>query len=212
MKKLIAKYFCIVIIIFISSESIYSQTVKTWSLSPGNFSLYFNSRGIFRPDFGNNYPGIFWPRNSQQYIIYTKGLTVAAMVNDSLGMTAASWYGEYSPGTVINNKYHTDSLFKMYFINNNNSQNYFSEIKTWKNMVSYGAPFNDVNKNGIYDVGVDIAGVPGANQTAFICLTDANPSTHSTGEGFGGGIITPLLNMQNSVTIWGYDNLSLIHI
>ncbi|HCA43808.1 MAG TPA: hypothetical protein DEP28_11220, partial [Bacteroidetes bacterium] len=210
MKKLIAKYIYIVIIIFISSELIYSQTVKTWSLSPGNFRLYFNSLGIFSPASGNNMPGIYWPRNTQQYIIYTKGLSVAAMVNDSLAMTSASFRGEYLPGTVFNNSFYSDSLFKMYFINNNNSQNYFSEIKNWKNMVNYGAPFKDLNKNGIYDIGLDIAGVPNANQTAFICLSDANPNSHSIGEGFGGGIITPLLKMQNSVTIWGYDNNSIL--
>lgn len=38
--------------------------------------------------------------------------------------------------------------------------------------VNEGAPFNDVNKNGTYEPGTDIPGIPGASQTLFIKYND----------------------------------------
>jgi hypothetical protein len=72
-------------------------------------------------------------------------------------------------------------------------------------MVPYGAPYDDVNNNGVYDAGVDKPGVKSAAQTIFVCLTDADPSNHTSSEGCSGGTV-PLLSEMH-LTSWCYDNI-----
>ncbi|CAF4579738.1 unnamed protein product [Rotaria sp. Silwood1] len=71
-------------------------------------------------------------------------------------------------------------------------------------MIDRGAPFDDVNNNGNFDIGIDIPGVKNAAQTIFICMTDGFPENHSIAEGFSGG--TQPLFAEVSVSAWQYDN------
>lgn len=69
-------------------------------------------------------------------------------------------------------------------------------------MIPYGAPYEDRNNNGKYDTYVDKPGVPGADQTIFICITDADPSNHLASEGFSGGTLPVFA--EEHITVWGY--------
>jgi len=62
--------------------------------------------------------------------------------------------------------------------------------------VAAGAPYKDVDNNGIYDPTIDIPGIPGASQTLFIKYND-NLSNSNYG--------SPPIGLEISETYWGYS-------
>ena len=76
-------------------------------------------------------------------------------------------------------------------------QQYWADWNEWP--ASYGAPFKDVNGDGIYDPSVDIPGVPQADQTMWYVANDLDASRVNTLSGS-----TPIgIEMQK--TIWAYN-------
>ncbi|MHB2155081.1 T9SS type A sorting domain-containing protein [Calditrichota bacterium GD2] len=81
----------------------------------------------------------------------------------------------------------------------------------WKNWpVEWGAPFNDVNDNGIYDPIVDAQGYPvvemgdypgiaGADETLFMVVNDLNEANVRYLSG------TPLIGLELQITLWNYQ-------
>jgi hypothetical protein len=122
-------------------------------------------------------------------------------------MMAGSYKGECYPGHCINGNYLWDSTFRIYKVSRTDNPNTSYDWANWGKMVPYGAPFVDVNHNGIYEPLIDTPGVHKAEQTIFICMTDANPLSHSYGEGFGGGTLP--LGAEIHMTAWGYDKINL---
>ncbi|HEX2788780.1 MAG TPA: T9SS type A sorting domain-containing protein [Ignavibacteria bacterium] len=180
--------------------------VQRVNLQANNLNAVFQNTGIFNQNTAlQNQPGCEWPIGSGNHLCFTTGLTMAAMINDSLAYTCASYRGEYAPGTVVNGVYYTNSTFKIYSVKAGDNCSNNPDYANWGLMVPYGAPFKDVNQNGTYECGIDIPGMPDAKQTFFMCLTDANISQHSTGEGFGGGVTKPLFKSQVAITGWGYN-------
>lgn len=53
-------------------------------------------------------------------------------------------------------------------------QQYWNDWNRWP--ADQGAPYTDLNHNGMYDPGVDIPGYPGADQTEWMVMNDANPT------------------------------------
>src|SRR5205807_1231526 len=74
-------------------------------------------------------------------------------------------------------------------------------------MIPFGAPYVDVNGNGSYDPGIDVPGINDAAQTVFVCITDANPNTHTSSEGFSGG--TAPIKAEVHLTAWAYTSPGL---
>lgn len=180
--------------------------VQRANLRANNINSIFQNTGIFNQNTAlTNVPGCEWPVGSGNHLCFTTGLTMAAMINDSLAYTCASYRGEYSPGTVINGVYTTNSNFKIYSIKSGDNCLNNPDYANWGLMVPYGAPYKDINQNGTYECNIDIPGMPDASQTIFMCLTDANAGQHSAGEGFGGGITKPLFKSQLAITAWGYN-------
>jgi hypothetical protein len=62
-----------------------------------------------------------------------------------------------------------------------------------------GAPFKDVDSNGVYDPTVDIPGVPGADQTVWFVANDLNPTNVANLYG------AQPLGIECQFTIWGYS-------
>jgi hypothetical protein len=73
---------------------------------------------------------------------------------------------------------------------------YIADWNEWP--ASQGAPFEDKNGNGTYEPGVDIPGVPGADQTLWEVMNDldANATTYMYGS-------NPI-GIECQRTIWGY--------
>ena len=53
-------------------------------------------------------------------------------------------------------------------------QQYWSDWNNWP--ASQGAPYTDVNKDGVYEPGIDIPGFTGADQTQWMIMNDVNPT------------------------------------
>jgi hypothetical protein len=177
--------------------------------NPNNIDTWIQNSGIFDQDINTpSSPGFQWPSGSGKFAVFTGGLTVGAYVNNDLRMASASYTGEYTPGYISHYLGYpvaqTDSTFRFYKVSRGDNMNNSYDWLVWGRMVPYGAPFIDVNHNGMYEPAIDTPGIKSASQTIFICLTDGFAETHTSGEGFGGG--TPPLYAELHVTAWGYDN------
>lgn len=174
------------------------------TLSGNNISSLFAKRGIFDQDKrATNRAGFEWPKGTGKTALFTAGLTIGAKVNGELRMVAASFNGEYSPGYCINGNPIKDWKFKYYKYTKGLDTRESWDWINWGLMVPYGAPFIDVNNNGIYEAAIDTPGVKNAKETIFYCMTDADSSYHSAGEGFGGGIKP--LGAEVHMTAWVYN-------
>lgn len=174
------------------------------ALEVNDIRSWFWSTGVFNSKIPPPYvPGFEWPKGSGHCEIFTTGLTIASYVNNGLRMASVSYNGEYVPGYCINGVFYTNGSFKLYRVTTGDNQFNNPDWLNWGLMVPYGAPFKDVNNNGIYEPLIDTPGVIGANQTIFVCLTDANPLSHDTAEGFGGGTL-PLFSEMH-LTAWAYN-------
>ena len=118
----------------------------------------------------------------------------------------ASYSGEYIPGKCNNGIPQMNDTLKMYSVKRTDNSTINSDWLNWGLMVPYGAPFVDINNNGIYDAQIDTPGVKGASQTIFLCLTDGFPQSHTSSEGYGGG--TAPLYSEVHLTAWCYSQPS----
>ena len=179
-------------------------------LNGNNINSSFMKTGIFDKKYdiyNNSQSGFEWPKGSNKYAIYSSGLCISAFVNNNLRQVSASYSGEYSPGYCEHGIYKTGDFFKYFKISRgDNAQNNW-DWANWGMMVPYGAPFIDVNHNGIYEPEIDTPGVRNAVQTIFYCMTDAYSGNHSAGEGFGGGTLP--LGAEVHLTAWAYDSPGL---
>jgi len=191
-----------------TNNSVTPFTIQQVALDGNNINAWFYNTGIFDQDLNiNNHPGFEWPKGSGSYAIFTAGLTIAGYVNNQLRMAAASYRGEYLPGHILDSAgiavAETDTIFRIWKVSrwDNMYSNY--DWAHWGLMIPYGAPFVDVNHNGVYEPLIDTPGISNASQTIFVCLTDGFPSSHNTGEGFGGG--TAPLYIESHFTAWCYN-------
>lgn len=171
-----------------------------------NISTWFYNTGMFNQDLRTSgTPGFQWPKGTGKFSIYSSGLCIGAYVNNELRESMASYKGEYAPGYVSDSAGHpvakTDARFKVYSVRSTDGYNN-PDWLNWGFMTAFGAPFVDVNHNGIYEWFIDTPGVKGAAQTLFASLTDGFPEEHKIGEGFGGGT-TPLY-ADVRMTAWSY--------
>ncbi|MCB0724394.1 MAG: T9SS type A sorting domain-containing protein [Ignavibacteriae bacterium] len=191
------------------SSILNAQIVQEYvNLDGNNIRSFFINTGILDQNITqNNAPGYEWPKGMGTHAIFTAGLTIAAKINGQLRMAAASYEGEYAPGYSDNGQAFTNSNFKLYRVRFGDNQFTNPDYANWGMMVPYGAPYVDVNNNGIYEAAIDTPGVRGAIQTIFLCMTDGFASQHNSGEGFGGG--TAPLYAEVHMTAWCYNTMGL---
>lgn len=74
---------------------------------------------------------------------------------------------------------------------------YYRDWRDWPG--ADGAPFTDLNGNGVYDYQVDIPGFPGADQTLWFVSNDTDPNQTQ----FMYGSLP--MGIEQQVTVWGYN-------
>lgn len=175
-------------------------------LDGNNIKSYFKSSGIMNQNpLTINTPGFEWPKGSNKYAIFSSGLSIAAYVNGVLKEAMCSYKGELFQGTTINQVPQTPpELNKIYRISRGDNQFNNADWANWGNIVPYGAPFVDVNSNGIYEPAIDTPGYSNASQILFMALTDGFPDKHSPAEGFGGGTLPLFADVR--ITAWCYSD------
>lgn len=185
-------------------------TIQQVALDKNNINSWLINTGIFDRDLRTSgTPGFEWPKYTGQDAIFSSGLSIAAMYSGALRMASSSYTGEFAPGYVTDSAgisvARTDSRFKIYAVIPSDPNSY--DWQHWGDMVPYGAPYTDINHNGIYEPATDIPGMPGAAKTLFVCLTDGFASQHTPGEGFGGG--TAPLYAEVHLVAWVYNTSAM---
>ncbi len=184
--------------------------VKAQYFLAGNtFSTSIWNTGIFNQNLGADLaPSLQWPQGSGKFVGLSAGMCFGAYYNGGLRISNATYTGEYSPGYVINGGgvaiAKTSVSFHVYKVNRGDDCQSNPDYCNWYLMEQQGAPYDDVNNNGHFDIGIDIPGMKNAAQTIFVCITDGFSENHSIAEGFSGG--TAPLYAQIGMTIWNYDN------
>lgn len=177
------------------------------SSNANNIASWVQNTGTFDQDIRtNNTPGFEWPKGSGKFAIFTAGLSMSAFIDGNLRLATISYNGEYAPGYVLNGAFATSSIFKLYKVSRGDNGSTNPDYANWGLMVPYGAPYDDVNNNGVYEQGLDKPGVKNAAQTIFVCITDADPTNHTASEGFSGGTLPVFSEMHFS--LWSYDNIA----
>ncbi|MBX7046388.1 MAG: hypothetical protein K1X86_11195 [Ignavibacteria bacterium] len=181
-------------------------------LDANRIDTWIWNTGVFNQDMRTqNTPGLMWPKGQNKFAIFTSGLTIGTYMNGNLRLATASYAGEYQPGycdiTPAGPVFKTNSDFKIYKIVAGDNATNNLDYANWGLMVPYGAPYVDVDGNRSYTPGVDKPGIKDASQTIFVCLTDADPNTHSSSEGFSGGTLPIYAELH--LTAWGYSTPGL---
>jgi len=197
----------------LSINSFTQVNIQRVLLNGNNISAYFQNTGIFNQNTATtNTPGFEWPKGTNKFAFFTAGLCISCKINEQLAQSMASYEGEFVPGFVINGIPFTNEYFKIYKINRGDNPGNNPDYQNWPLMIPYGAPYIDVNNNKQYDPEIDSIGIRNAAQVIFLCMTDGFVSSHTSGEGFGGGVIYPLLYSQIALTAWCYDTYELMDL
>lgn len=169
------------------------------NINYNNFNGYFTDRLVINKDIRINANGLEWPRGSSKFLCDAMGLSITARVNGVLRTATAFQKGEFSPGYANNGQYFFDERFKIYKVKKTDSPTSYS-WQRWGDMVPFGAPYVDVNMNGMYEPLIDTPGVKGAGETNFICVSDAADTAHHVSNGYGAGTLP--LGAEIHFTIW----------
>jgi len=180
-------------------------------LNANNIAAFFQNTGIFNEDTrSGDLAGLEWPKGSGKTACFTSGISIGCGINGQYAQVMASYKGEYAPGHFkADGIWESTTDFKMYTVRLGDNAANNPDYANWYKMVPYGAPYKDVNHNGVYDDGIDIPGQTNSGMTIFECMGDGDVSQRSPGEGFGGGISSPLLGAEVHLTIWAYTSPGL---
>lgn len=76
----------------------------------------------------------------------------------------------------------------------------FDYARDWQQWpADQGAPYQDVNHNGVYDAATDIPGIPGAHQTLWYVANDLYQGVSNSRYG------CPSIGMELQMTVWAFD-------
>jgi len=177
-------------------------------MNANNISSYFQNTGVFfQNTTSGNLAGFEWPKGSGRTACFTAGLSIGCGINGQYAQVMASYKGEYAPGHFkADYSWETNADFKMYTVKAGDNGSSNPDYANWYKIVPYGAPYKDMNNNQQFDIGIDIPGVPNSAQTIFECMGDGDITQRSAGEGFGGGITSPILSAEIHFTAWSYTS------
>jgi len=162
-----------------------------------------------------------FPKFSGKTLVYESGLLWAGKVNGEIRSGGSSFNSGLIPGRILQNgnsedpnsqyvrayrvrtDFRTGDLSTEVKDENKDQQSIFNQYeKDWNEWpANSGAPFKDVNSNGIYEPSIDIPGVPNADQTIWFAANDLD------------SIQTKILygslpmGVEMQTTVWAYNNV-----
>ncbi|MBL7013779.1 MAG: T9SS type A sorting domain-containing protein [Candidatus Marinimicrobia bacterium] len=163
-----------------------SKTISTNTMSINLTNV--NSLNWF---IEGSYIGVEW-LSGNNYLVFTHGLWLTGMADDSLIGTTSSWGLAYSPGPIIDGQAamiaqpNDSTEYRIYHIDQNSGPG-DSDYDEWP--VHWGAPSNPDGSPKIY-----------GDQTAFMIYNDAHPSVEL--RGLPESDATPI---EIHETVWSYD-------
>jgi len=194
------------------------NSVSTW--------LYNNGDSDIKPD-GNS--GFVFPKGSNKTVVFESGFVWGADVNGQKRVGGGTYNQGLLPGSIIGtgasavredeNLDHVriyrvrrdynlpDADFSAEINDGEGSKDeiYSQYDLDWKNWpAQFGAPYDDLDKNGSYDPKKDIPGVPGADQTIWFVANDLDVSTCQSLYG------SDPMGIEMQATFWGYNSTGAI--
>ena len=189
------------------------------------YSIQINSGEFDNNKNNNGNSGFYFPANSKKGAAFSSGLIWIGKQNNTLKASGnIHSRTTLTPGKILPDGKPDDPLaekYRVYRVKANyrlaafsneiaNGEGTYQQIyanyeKDWNEWpASSGAPFNDVNKNGVYEPSIDIPGVPGAHQTLWFVSNDLTKTSYTP---FG----SPNdFGVETQVTVWGYETESLV--
>lgn len=171
------------------------------SSSPDNTALYMwqqfdvnrinatiSSAGPYADYFKTYSSGLEWPKGTGKTAVFAAGLWIIGrhVPSNSLRTAVMDYTTEFQPGpilTTFNTQTNDSSVaadpsdpkYRVYKINNGDTAENNPDYAEWPG--DLGAPYNDLNNNGLWDPGTDTPMLLG-DQTLWSVINDANPKNH----------------------------------
>jgi hypothetical protein len=164
------------------NENNYPYVISSKQINANNIRAWITNYGELHRDSVTTGQGFEWPKYSNHYAIYASGLWLGGKIQDSIHMAASHFLNEFLPGYVnINTQQPNgkdDPLYRIYKVSplysNGNSE--FDNWSLWP--VNQGAPWIDMNNNGIFEPPSDRPVMKG-DQNMFCAFTDGYPEAHT---------------------------------
>ena len=174
------RFFSLIAVVFIISgvgwfESPTDERARTYKiLDANNIRTYIWGDGML--DRGNGgVAGFKWPKDSNSYAIYVSGLWISSKVSDSIRVSISDYDSRFRPGYF---DYETqtpgganDTLYRVYKVSPQYPNGGLDNDPWSKWPVNQGAPWVDVNNNGVYEPPTDYPVMKG-EQNLFCCFND----------------------------------------
>ncbi len=192
-------------------------------LNINNMSHWIDSDGISAHNPYSHDCGLIFPRHTGN-VVYTDGIVWGGYVYDGqtpqLRVGGSTYFSGLQPGAILGtgtgipeNPEHSGvriwrvrkdwetadlsaelSEFNWYLSEEDIRSQYQTDRDEWPAVK--GAPFDDVNSDGVYNPQTDIPGIPGADQTVWFVANDI----------YGDAIYgSPPIGLELQVTLWAYD-------
>lgn len=213
----------LIVLLFLIISSLTLQTnaqtnSKIYSkFNINRISTYIYNDGVADIQLNGN-TGFQFPKGSNLFANYCGGFIWGGKIDGVINVGGTAYRSGLKPGKILSNgmaadpnsddsrvfrvrrDYKTADLnVEAEDENKTASDIYYQYEKDWKQWpASDGAPYEDVNKNGVYEPSIDIPGIPGANQTLWFVANDLD----STQTKFFSGSLP--IGMEMQVTVWGY--------
>ncbi|MCP5064346.1 MAG: hypothetical protein GY936_18045 [Ignavibacteriae bacterium] len=179
--------------------------------------IYNNGDADISPT-GNS--GFIYPKGENKAAVFKSGLVWGAKVNGEIRVGGSTYNSGLRPGKILSDGTAEDpqkASVRVYRVRHDYSMAVFSseindgegtkeEIRNqyeldWNEWpASDGAPFTDLDGDGVYNPQKDIPGVEGADQTLWFVANDFDPD--QTNSLYG----SLPLGIEMQTTVWGYNN------
>jgi hypothetical protein len=218
-KNILVNLATLIIAILLLNIPLFSQDTTNSVIDVSNITSWIRDDG-FHPALvtagdvaGGNWNGTF-PKGTAGSI-YTEGVVWGGLVNDSANPLVRVGGSTYFPGNFpLTRLYRVRPYFDKIDLRDDASSTFRVRVdqvtdsmiaqvynqykKNWNGWPGdKGAPFNDINKNGIYEPTIDVPGIPGASQTIWISYDDRNSIT-----AYG----SPPAGLEVQETYWAYSD------
>ncbi|HTX18205.1 MAG TPA: T9SS type A sorting domain-containing protein [Bacteroidota bacterium] len=195
-------------------EPLHKVAIQEWKFFDGNtIQCTINSAGPYCDYLRTTSAGLFWPKGTNHTAVYTAGIWVVGVHRPTGQFRTAveDYQTEYQPGPITSTFNTTtndpsaaatpaDAKYHLYKVNRSDANLPASarnpDYDNWPG--DLGAPYIDVNGNGVWDPGIDKPKLYG-DQQIWCVYNDANIGNHTkTG-------VTAPMGIEIQATYFGFN-------
>ena len=161
-----------------------------------NISTYIRNNGSFdrNPITGN--AGYEWPRGTGNTAIYASGLWLGGKRGGTVRVAVAEYAYEFDAGPIATGIDPNDPRWRVYKIKAGDNAGNNIDYAQWP--AADGAPFNDLNHNGVYEPVLGETPMLFGDMTVWAVFNDNNPALHTN-------MNTPPLGIEVQLTAYAYN-------